>query len=143
MAETQYLAGKVVRWSLPVISGRPGPDAPALKRLALPQGELAQIHNSDEGLRYLAVIELCVGSVRGNHYHKIKEEWVYVTQGRLVALVQDIQTNERASVALATGDLLLIQTHIAHALQPVEAGQALEYSRARFDASDIFPFTLA
>jgi hypothetical protein len=51
MAETEYLAGRVVKWSLPVISGRPGPDAPTLKRLLLPQGELAQVHDSEEGIR--------------------------------------------------------------------------------------------
>ena len=142
MAETEYLAGKVVKWPLPLISGRPGPDAPALKRLLLPQGELAQIHDSDEGFRYLAVLETRAGSVRGNHYHKVKVEWVYVTQGRLLVLVQDIQTNERASVPLQTGDLLLIQTGVAHVLQPIEPGQAIEFSETRFNASDIFPFHL-
>jgi hypothetical protein len=142
MAETKYLAGKVLKWSLPVISGRPGPDAPALKRLLLPQGELAQVHDSDEGIRYMAVIEARVGSVRGNHYHKIKEEWIYLMQGRLEVVIQDIQTSERASVPLAIGDLIFIQTRIAHALQTAEPGQAIEFSAARFDAADIFPFAL-
>jgi hypothetical protein len=142
MAESEYLAGKVVRWSLPVISGRPGPDAPILKRLLLPQGELAQVHDSDDGIRYLAVIETRMGSVRGNHYHKVKEEWIYVLQGELLVLVEDIQTNERASVPSRTGDLLRIQTGIAHLLRTVEPGQAIEFSRARFSAADIFSFSL-
>ena len=142
MAETDYLAGKVVKWSLPLISGRPGPEAPALKRLLLPQGELAQIHDSDEGIRYLAVLETRAGGVRGNHYHKVKVEWVYVTQGKLLVRVQDIQTNERASVPLQTGDMLLIQTGIAHMLQTIELGQAIEFSETRFNAADIFPFHL-
>ena len=142
MAESKYLAGKVLKWSLPVISGRPGPDAPSLKRLFLPQGELAQVYDSDDGIRYLAVIETRMDSVRGNHYHKVKEEWIYVLQGELSLLVEDIQNNERASVPLRTGDLLLIQTGIAHLLRTVEPGQALEFSRARFSAADIFPFPL-
>ncbi|HOC54531.1 MAG TPA: cupin domain-containing protein [Verrucomicrobiota bacterium] len=142
MAEVEYLAGKVVRWSLPVISGRPGPDAPALKRLLLAQGELAQVHDSDEAIRYLAVIELRAGCVRGNHYHKVKRERVYVLQGGLSVVVEDIETGARASVALQAGDLLLIQTGIAHALQTVEAGQAIEFAQSRFDPADIFPFPL-
>ena len=142
MSESKYLAGKVVRCSLPVISGRPGPDAPALKRLLLPQGELAQVHDSDEGIRYLAVLETRMGSVRGNHYHKVKEEWIYVLQGELLVLVADVQTNERASVPLRTGELLLIQSGIAHLLQTVEPGQAIEFSGARFNPADIFPFSL-
>lgn len=142
MAESEYLAGKVVKWTLPVISGRPGPGAPALKRLFLPQGELAQIHDSDEGIRYLAVIETRIGGDRGNHYHKVKEEGIYVLQGELLVLVADVQTNARASVSLRTGDLLLIQTGIAHLLRPVAPGQAIEFSRVRFNAADTFPFSL-
>jgi quercetin dioxygenase-like cupin family protein len=142
MAESEYLAGKVVKWSLPVISGRPGPDAPTLKRLLLPQGELAQVHDSDEGIRYMAVIETRAGGVRGNHYHKVKEERIYLLQGELLVLAEDVQTNERASVRLQTGDLLLIETGIAHLLRTVEPGQAIEFSRARFDPADIFPFPL-
>jgi quercetin dioxygenase-like cupin family protein len=142
MTPSEYLAGKVVKWSLPVISGRPGPDAPALKRLMLPQGELAQVHDSDEGIRYLAVIETRLGSDRGNHYHKIKEEWIYVLRGKLLVVFQDIQTNERASAPLETGDLLFIQTGIAHLLRTNESGQAIEFSRALFNAADIFPFAL-
>jgi mannose-6-phosphate isomerase-like protein (cupin superfamily) len=143
MAESKYLAGKVVKWSLPVISGRPGANAPKLKRLFLPQGELAQVYDSEDGMRYLAAIEARMGSDRGNHYHKVKEEWLYVLQGELLVLVEDVQTKERASVPLRIGDLLLIQTGIAHLLRTVEPGRALEFSRARFDPTDIFPFSLA
>jgi quercetin dioxygenase-like cupin family protein len=142
MAESQYLAGKVIKWSLPIISGRPGPDAPTLKRLFLPQGELAQVHDSEDGVRYMAVIEARVGNVRGNHYHKVKEERIYLLQGELVVLVEDIQTKERASVSLQTGDLLLIQTGVSHLLRTVEPGQAIEYSQARFNPADTFPYPL-
>jgi hypothetical protein len=142
MAESEYLAGKVVKWSLPVIPGRPGPEAPMLKRLVLPQGELAQVYDAEDGIRYLAVIETRLGGVRGNHYHKVKEERIYVLQGELLVLVADIQTNARASVPLQTGDLLLIQTGIAHLLQPVLPGKAIEFSTARFNPADSFPFNL-
>jgi quercetin dioxygenase-like cupin family protein len=142
MAESEYLAGKVVKWSLPVISGRPGADAPTLKRLFLPQGELAQVHDSDEGIHYMAVIETRIGADRGNHYHKVKAERIYLLQGELLVLAEDVQTNERASVRLQTGDLLFIETGIAHLLRTVEPGQGIEFSKARFDPTDIFPFPL-
>ncbi len=142
MGETEYLAGKVVKRSLPVIAGRPGPDAPALKRLLLPQGELAQVHDSDAGIRYLAVIETRAGGVRGNHYHEVKDEWIYVVQGKVLVVVQDVASGVRASVPLETGDLLSIATGVAHLLRTVEPGQAIEFSRARFDPADIVPFAL-
>jgi hypothetical protein len=142
MAEFEYLAGQVVKRSLPCITGRPGPDVPVLKRLLLPQGELAQVHDSDEGIRYLAVIETRAGCVRGNHYHKVKQERIYVLQGELLVAVEDVQTKARASVPLQTGDLLLLPPGIAHALQTVQPGQALEFGQVRFDPADIYPYPL-
>ena len=140
MTETKFLAGKVCKWSLPVIEHPPGPYR--LKRLLLPQGELANIYDADEGIRFIAFIELRVGTVRGNHYHKVKEEFVYVIQGELALIVEDVASKARDSVLLRTGDLALIQTGTAHALQTTRAGQALEFSRTRFDPGDTYRFPL-
>lgn len=139
MAENSFLAGKVRRWTLPLIEGRPGPDAPNLKRLRLPQGGLDQIHNAPEGMRYMALIELVQGTVRGNHYHKVKEEHIYVIQGELRVVAEDIQSGERADLALAAGDLVQISGGVAHVLQTVQPGLAIEFSPGQFDAADSFP----
>ena len=63
-------------------------------------------------------------------------------QGELLVLVEDVETKVRASVPLRTGELLLIQTGVAHLLQTVEPGQAIEFSKARFNPADSFPFSL-
>src|SRR5437870_12464864 len=84
MSPSTFLPGKLRKFSLPVIATPVGPDAPNLKRLLLPQGELAQFYDSDEPVRYLAFIELRAGSTRGNHYHQFKEEWLYLIQGELL-----------------------------------------------------------
>jgi quercetin dioxygenase-like cupin family protein len=138
--KSEYLGGKVVKCSLPVIPAPSGPDAPPLKRLMLPQGELAQIYDSEEGIRYMAVIETRPGGARGNHYHKIKREGIYVLQGSVVVVAEDSQTHARTSVPLEVGDLLLIQPGIAHLLKTVEPGQAIEFSQARFDKADIYSY---
>jgi mannose-6-phosphate isomerase-like protein (cupin superfamily) len=143
MFESTFLNGKVLKRSLPALQAPLGPDAPALKRLLLPQGELAQFYDADEGIRYMAFLELLPGQVRGNHYHKVKEELVYVIRGGVLFSVADIDTKARASVTLRAGDLAVIRTGIAHALRTVEAGQAIEFSSARFDPADIHPFPLA
>ena len=142
MSPIEYLSGRALKWTLPIISGRPEPGAPMLKRLFLPQGELAQVYDSDQGIRYLAAIEIRAGSVRGNHYHKTKEEWVYLLQGEVLVLIEDIQSRLRASVPLRIGDLLFISTGIAHLMRTVEPGQAIEFSPARFDPNDVFQFSL-
>jgi mannose-6-phosphate isomerase-like protein (cupin superfamily) len=143
MPGSTFLNGRVLTQSLPVLQLPLGPDAPDLKRLLLPQGELAQFYNADEGIRYMAFIELLPGQVRGNHYHKVKEELVYVIRGEVSLSVADIDSQASASVSLRAGDLAMIRTGIAHALRSVEPGQAIEFSSARFDPADIHKFPVA
>jgi quercetin dioxygenase-like cupin family protein len=143
MPETNLLGGKVLKRSLPLLQLPSGPDAPTLKRLMLPQGELAQFYDADEGIRYMAFLELLPDQVRGNHYHKIKEELVYVIRGEVLLTVADIDFQARASVALRAGDLAVIRTGIAHSMRTVEPGQAIEFSVARYDLADTHRFPLA
>jgi mannose-6-phosphate isomerase-like protein (cupin superfamily) len=134
-----FLHGRVRKRSLPIIQGRPGADAPLLKRLLLDQGELAQFWDGEEPIHYLAFIELRAGAVRGNHYHNRKRELVYVISGEVLLTVQDPQSGARDSVTLRTGDTGMIETGIAHAYRTIEPGQAVEFSSARFDATDVVP----
>jgi mannose-6-phosphate isomerase-like protein (cupin superfamily) len=137
-----FLAGKVRKCSLPVIEGIPPTDAPSLKRLLLPQGELAQVYDSEPGIRYIAFTELRADRVRGNHYHEVKEEFVYILAGKALLVVEDVESKARSSTELQTGDQVFIATRIAHALRPVCPGQAIEFSVARFNAADVHRYPL-
>src|SRR5215813_11994312 len=97
MSEIALLGGKVTKRPLPIVAPSSTPDSHTLKRLMLPQGELAQLYDGDEGIRYIAQIELQAGSVRGNHYHKVKQEWVYVISGELTLIVEDLESKARES----------------------------------------------
>jgi mannose-6-phosphate isomerase-like protein (cupin superfamily) len=136
MNETRHLGGKVVKWTLPVFDSPTGPEAPLLKRLRLPQGELAQFYDAEQPIHYLALIELRAGDVRGNHYHQRKEEWAYVIEGAAELLVEDVATKQRETLPLAAGQLARIATGVAHAYRTVQPGKALEFSPARFDPAD-------
>jgi len=142
MIETKFLEGKVTRQSLPIMQGAPGPDAPPLKRLLLPQGELAQIYDADEAIRYLAFIELRPQTTRGNHYHNTKIEIIYVLEGDLELVVEDIRSKRRESTPLLPGDMAIIQTGVAHALNVLATGKAIEFSPARFNAADTHRYPL-
>jgi quercetin dioxygenase-like cupin family protein len=142
MSNSTFLSGKVWKKSLPVVSLPPPPDAPHLKRLPLAQGELAQFHDGEEGAQYIAYIELRSGATRGNHYHKIKKEWTYAIGGKLLLLLEDIATREKASLSMQAGDLVFIPPGVAHALRTVEPGGAVEFSQAQFNAADIYPYRL-
>jgi hypothetical protein len=60
-----------------------------------------------------------------------------------VLIVQDMDSNARESVSLRAGDLVVIRTGIAHVLQVMSPGQAVEFSTARFDPTDIHRVQLA
>lgn len=142
MNHSSFLSSKVLKWSLPTLNLPISADAPPLKRLLLAQGELAQIYDAEEGLRYLAFIELRPGTVRGNHYHDVKEEWLYLARGSLRLTVHDMSSKERVGIELRAGDLVFISTGVAHALRVLESGEAVEYSVARFNPNDIHSFAL-
>ncbi len=142
MTENSFFGGRVLKWSLPRVHPGSGVDEPVLKRLMLPQGELAQVYDSDEGIRYIAYIELRAESVRGNHYHKVKKEYVYMVSGTVSLVLEDVSSNERQSCDIKQGDLVLIQRGIVHALQVTQSGQAVEFSPNRFDAADIYRLKL-
>jgi mannose-6-phosphate isomerase-like protein (cupin superfamily) len=142
MNETIFLDGKVRKKSLGVFQVPPPSDAIGPKRLLLPQGELANFYDGDEGIRYISLVELRVGGVRGNHSHKVKEEHVYVISGQLILVAQDGPAGQRISVELHPGDLIFIATGVVHAFKPIQPGYAVEFSKARFDPNDVQRFTL-
>ena len=140
--ESTFLNGKVVKRTLPPVQPNSGADQPVLKRLILPQGELAQFYDGDEGIKYIAAIELKEGSARGNHYHKTKKEYVYMIGGEVALIVEELGSKAREIVELQAGDLVLIHTGVAHALEVKQTGLAVEFSPNKFDPEDIFRFKL-
>jgi mannose-6-phosphate isomerase-like protein (cupin superfamily) len=135
MEETTFLNGKVRKQSLPLFRQPPPAGTEGPRRLLLPQGELANFYNADEGVRYLALIEMRPGAVRGNHLHRVKEEYVYIISGEVLLVVQD-ESGARVSVPAQAGDLLVIATGIGHVLKPLTTGLAVEFSKAKFDPAD-------
>ena len=142
MSHLIYLAGKVSKLSLPSLQPPLGAAAPLLKRLLLPQGELAQFYDAEEPIRYMALAEIRPGWARGNHYHKFKKEMLYVIQGEISLVVQEITQGTRESVSLQVGDVAVIETGVAHAVRASAPGQVLEFSPVRFDPADTYRFPL-
>lgn len=141
LVKTSILGGRVSKITLPSVHGRPGPDAPPLKRLFLAQGELSQLWDADCPIHYIAFLELRPGTVRGNHFHRLKREFFYVIAGEAILFVQDVDSGLRDRAVLASGDLAEIPPGVAHCFQVSAAGQALEFSPNRFNPVDIYPLT--
>ena len=138
MNDKIILGGKVSTWTLPVVEPGPTGSESALKRIILLQGELAQFHDSDEGVSYIASIELKAGTFRGNHYHEKKREYIYIISGEILLAVEDLETGATERLDLNGGDLILIQPRVVHALQVKRDGLAVEFSTDRFDPKDTY-----
>lgn len=133
-----FLGGRVRKIILPTLTAPPDSPLSGIKRLLLEQGELAQFYDGEEGMHYLAAIELRPDTFRGNHYHRSKIEWLYVIQGQLVLQVMDVDDGKRDSLLLGPGELAVIPTRIAHALHARAAGYAIEFSPTRFEPADTY-----
>lgn len=141
-ADQACLNGKVLKWTLPVVEPGSNRPMPQLKRLRLPQGELAQLYDGPEGIQYIALMELRAGAVRGNHYHNVKQEWFYVCQGEVLLKVADPTSRLAESIVVRPGDLVFIPPGIAHSMHTVQPGHALEFAQVPFNSSDSQPFPL-
>lgn len=142
MNHSSFLSGKVIKHSLPLLPVPVAPDSPNLKRLALPQGELAQFCNGPEPIRYIAYVELRPATTRGNHFHRVKQEWFYLIHGELTLALQNTDSGEFGSFEMRAGDLVVIPPGIAHAFICTSEGGAVEFSPALFDPADSYRFEL-
>jgi mannose-6-phosphate isomerase-like protein (cupin superfamily) len=142
LEQTEYLNGKVTRRRLPQVDPAAF-EKPRVKRLMLPQGELAQFYDGEQGgMQYLAFLELVPGTVRGNHYHHRKREFVYLQRGSAELVVRDLKSGGQETVSLEAGDLAFIDVEVAHCMRAIGGGHALEFSNEKFDVADVEKFTL-
>ncbi|MFH0936527.1 MAG: WxcM-like domain-containing protein [Candidatus Woesearchaeota archaeon] len=58
------------------------------------------------------------GKIRGNHYHKNKEEYIIILKGKAKVYLEDINTKERLEgIIMSVGDRIRIGKNIAHAIK--------------------------
>lgn len=137
-----FLNGKVKKRTLPQVHGRPGPDAPVLKRLSLPQGDLAQFWDGEHPIRYMAFVELLANTLRGNHFHRRKHEFVYIISGEVEVSVAEQNGNSRQTFRATKGDVISIEPGVAHVYRVIAGGSAIEFAPTSFNSQDTFPQTL-
>jgi dTDP-4-dehydrorhamnose 3,5-epimerase-like enzyme len=108
-----------------------------------PNGELAQIV-SGEAFRHLAYLEFAENATipRGNHYHNIKEEHLYVVKGTLRASFKNIDSGESLESILEEGSLVTVPPRWAHAYQPLMYSQAIEFANQPFDPADTHKYLI-
>lgn len=141
-SEHALLGGRVTLQRLPWFEGVPPAEAPVLKRVDLPQGEIAQIHQGSPGMGYIAWVELRAGGVRGNHVHERKIEHLYLVAGEVDLGLEDRESRERTVVRLHPGDRVVIPPGVAHAVRTVQPGHLVEFAPEPLAPGDTLPWPL-
>lgn len=132
-----YLNGRVRVRRLPTYEIPLTQPITAGGRIITGAGEIAQILNATD-IRFIAYVEFNYPSdvLRGNHYHNVREEYLYIITGGLHAVYEDSTTGEQVDLSLAAGDLVHVQPGSAHVYMPLEYSQSLEFSPNAYDPSD-------
>jgi uncharacterized protein YndB with AHSA1/START domain len=131
---TRTVLDKVTLRRLPEV-GAPIP--PGGGRMVTGAGEMAQIVNG-EAFRYLSFLEFRADPTasRGNHYHAVKTEHLYIVDGLILATYVDVDSGEEAQVELRHGDLVAVAPRCAHSYIALEHSHAVEYTAFAFDPED-------
>ena len=113
----------------------------------LKSGELLGDNRKFGQIYYVTFSEKDV--VRGNHYHKLTEEWFGVIFGSLQVVLEDVNTKERQTFELHSHESefirLRIGKEIAHAFKCLSGAAILvDYANRQYDpaSTDRFPYTL-
>ena len=121
-----------------LVTDQPAARTEVQARLLSPGGELAVLADGINPIRHLAYVELRAGKPRGNHFHKLRHESLYLISGELDIYLEDTSTGEQAKLTMKPGDLATIAPEVVHTFLPKLAGHALEFAPEVFDANDVY-----
>ena len=111
------------------------------KRWDEERGEFVQVSYL-EAIGHLAYFQIRPGFVRGNHFHRKKEEIFYILKGTIRAIFMDMTTGEREERILTKGQKIRVQPGCAHVFYGVEEALVIEYSPQYYDKTDAYPADL-
>lgn len=124
--------------TLPIQQGGIAP--PSGGRVVTGAGELTQLIAGNI-FRHLAYLEFkASGAPRGNHYHRVKHEFVYVMSGHLEVVSVNLDTNEKQTITMRAGDLLESPPMNAHVFIAKEDTMALEFAAQPYNPEDTIPY---
>ncbi|WP_238905026.1 hypothetical protein [Clostridium sp. YIM B02506] len=101
-------------------------------RIMTEKGELAILPADD--INFLAYCDFIKGKEpRGNHYHKEKIEYLYVCKGRLKVYIKKAEDSEAEvqTFEIQGGDIVCIETGYTHAVETIEEGYGIEFSKTK------------
>ena len=81
-----------------------------------------------EPVEHVTIIDSAPGAVRGNHFHRETNQWVYVLRGALHYVVEG-PDGEREQGTVRPGDLLMTGPMEKHAMEALEPSSMVVLTR--------------
>lgn len=81
-------------------------------------------------------------TIRGNHYHKVTEEFFFVVNGHAKVTIQNVTTKEESSFIVKKGDSFSVYPYNLHTLDFVEDTLIMSFYSKEFDMNDTDIFTI-
>ncbi len=73
----------------------------------------------------------------GGHYHKVREEWLFIINGKVKLFLEDVRDNSKKEMTIEGDDFLKIKIppFVAHTVENISEDVAIliEYSTLAFD----------
>jgi dTDP-4-dehydrorhamnose 3,5-epimerase-like enzyme len=117
-------------------------EIPGAKRWEEERGEFVQVAYQ-ERMHHLAAFEIKKGYSRGEHYHEQKEEIFYVFQGKIRALLIDMDTLQKEEEILEKGVKIRVKPRCGHLFYGLEDALVIEYSPQVYDKEDTHKINLS
>ncbi len=109
---------------------RPGHSVTFLRKDQLPKGKT--------GFGQIYIVFIAPSTIKGNHYHTKKHEWITCAEGEVKVTLKDRKNGTTEEIALSGEEKplrrLYIQPGVAHAIENISSKRALvvEYSSEQF-----------
>lgn len=127
---------------LPVYTDEPQDIRKLISRNVNFKGEFTRL--AVDTINFLAYVDFKLDKgVRGNHYHKNKDEYLYLCKGAVKGYFKSLseESTEIEEILIEEGTLIHILPNCAHAFETVKEGHAIEFSPTKFE--DIIKDTIS
>jgi dTDP-4-dehydrorhamnose reductase len=91
-----------------------------------------------QGLKWEEInyVESVKGSVRGNHYHKVTREGIFIIDGKIRIILVDLAKSSKRTFVAKAGDVLLINPNTVHTFKMLSKSRWINLLSQPFDSGN-------
>tara|TARA_B110000902_G_C14293413_1_gene582106 strand:- start:6125 stop:6481 length:357 start_codon:yes stop_codon:yes gene_type:complete len=112
------------------------------KSLENDRGYLVEFPSKNYNMEQVNVLFSFANTIRGNHYHKLTEEFFYVIDGEVKVTLKNINTGEINKFTVNSKESFNVIPYNYHTLEFTKDTHILSFYSKEFDINDTDIFTL-